>query len=500
MKSKLIVIAMLLVAVLGMISVMPATAATATRTFPDDCFNAGAEFAVTITADDYGCMGAVTETLCDDWEYVRVTGAVDDVKIRGNNISFLLMGHGPRTFTYTVSAPDEEGASCCHISGTLRDYDLQDYMITGAAEFCACGDPDPISATRGISDQTVEAGSTFTVTLTLTANEDIQAPALDENLPTGWAVTEADNGDATYKPSTNEWVWTTAMSSGEARTVIYDVTVPVDATQQDYDITGQASAYDVSPVATGGESKVTVEPETVDPIATRTIPDDCVNAGSEFTVTIVVDNYGYLCGVTETLCEGCECVDVSGAVDDVKIEGNNVRFLLLRSGPRTFTYTVSAPDVDGACCRISGTLRDDDKHDHTVTGVTEVCVCADDPIAETRDISGQPVEAGSTFTVTLTLTANEDIQAPALDENLPAGWTVTAVNNGGATYKAATTEWIWTTAMSSGEARTVIYDVTVPADAASQDYDITGHASAYGVSPVAIGGESEVTVGNVKRD
>ena len=117
---------------------------------------------------------------------------------------------------------------------------------------------DPISATRDISDQTVEAGSTFTVTLTLTANEDIQAPTLDEALPTGWTVTEVDNGGATYKAATTEWVWTTAMPSGETKTVIYDVTVPAGTTPQDYDITGQASAYEVSPVTIGGESTVTV--------------------------------------------------------------------------------------------------------------------------------------------------------------------------------------------------------------------------------------------------
>ena len=391
MKIKTLTVTMLLIAVLGTMLVMPATAATATRALPSDCVDAGAEFTATISAEDYGLSGAVTETLCDDWEYVGVTEDVDDVQIEGNNVKFLLFGSGPRTFTYTVSAPDEEGA-CCLISGTLRDDDTQDHTVTGANEVCVCGDPgDPISATRDISDQTVEAGSTFTVTLTLTANEDIQAPTLDENLPAGWTVTEVDNGGATYKPSTNEWVWSAAMPSGETKTVIYDVTVLADATPQDYDITGQASAYEVSPVAIGGESTVTVE---------------------------------------------------------------------------------------------SGTTAD--------------------PISATRDISDQTVEAGSTFTVTLTLTANEDIQAPTLDENLPAGWTVTEVDNGGATYKPSTNEWVWSAAMPSGETKTVIYDVTVLADATPQDYDITGQASAYEVSPVAIGGESTVTVvilcGDVNHD
>jgi hypothetical protein len=118
MNIKTLTVAMLLVVVLGTMLVMPATAATATRTLPGDCVSAGAEFTVTITAEEYGSVGAVTETLCGDWDYVSVTGAVDDVQIDGNNVKFLLLGSGPRTFTYTVSAPAEVG--CCQISGTLR--------------------------------------------------------------------------------------------------------------------------------------------------------------------------------------------------------------------------------------------------------------------------------------------------------------------------------------------------------------------------------------------
>ncbi|MEA1893824.1 MAG: hypothetical protein U9N36_01215 [Euryarchaeota archaeon] len=379
MEVKLIVIAMLLIAALGTMLVMPATAATATRTLPVDCVNAGEDFTVTIEADNYGSVGAVIETLCDGWEYQSTTAT--DAVVDGNTVSFMLAGSGPTTFTYTVSAPAVTGA-CCDISGIIRDEDTHDHTLTGATEVCVCGDPpDPISATRDISDQTVEAGSTFTVTLTLTANEDIQAPTLDENLPAGWAVTDVSNDGATYKAASTEWVWTTAMPSGETRTVVYEVTVPAGATPQDYDITGQASAHEVSPATIGGESAVTIE---------------------------------------------------------------------------------------------SGTTVD--------------------PMSATRDISDQTVEAGSTFTVTLTLTANEDIQAPTLDENLPAGWAVTDVSNDGATYKAASTEWVWTTAMPSGETRTVVYEVTVPAGATPQDYDITGQTSAYAVDPVDISGESTVTI------
>ena len=49
--------------------------------------------------------------------------------------------------------------------------------------------------------------------------------------------------------------------------------------------------------------------------------------------------------------------------------------------------------------------------------------------------------------------------------------------------------------MSSGETKTVTYNVTVPMDAIPQEhYYITGHASAHNVDPVEIGGDSEVVI------
>ncbi len=118
-----------------------------------------------------------------------------------------------------------------------------------------------MTATRDISDQTVEAGDNFTVTVVLTANQDVNAPALDEDLPSGWTVTEVDSAGATFKNSTNEWIWTSTLSSGASKTVVYNVTVPSDAAETGYQITGNVSAYEVSGIAVGGESEVTVGPE-----------------------------------------------------------------------------------------------------------------------------------------------------------------------------------------------------------------------------------------------
>jgi len=99
----------------------------------------------------------------------------------------------------------------------------------------------------------------FGVTLTLTANVDVVAPALDEDLPPGWIATEGDSAGATYDPVTTVWIWAASMSSGETKTVTYNVTVPMDAIPQEhYHITGNASAHSVDPVEIGGDSEVVI--------------------------------------------------------------------------------------------------------------------------------------------------------------------------------------------------------------------------------------------------
>ena len=258
MKVKMTVL--ISVVILGMLATMPVVAQITTRTLPQEYVEPGADFTVTITADDYGSFGEVDETLCDGWVYQSVTGDVryDEVRTHGNVISFLLMGGGPKTFTYTVQAPNDPGA-CCNISGTLTDIDIHNHTVTGDSEVCVHDNGDLISANRGISNQRVEPGSTFTVMLALTANVDgVQKPALDENLPAGWIVTEVNNNDAIYDPVTTNWTWTVKMFSGVTISVVYDVTVPTDAVSQDYYISGHASAYGVDPLEIGGESRVTV--------------------------------------------------------------------------------------------------------------------------------------------------------------------------------------------------------------------------------------------------
>ena len=97
---------------------------------------------------------------------------------------------------------------------------------------------------------------------------------------------------------------------------------------------------------------------------------------------------------------------------------------------------------------------------------------AADTIAGDRAISPTSLPAGDTFRVTATVAITGTVYGPVLNENIPTGWTVSEVDNAGATYNAAETKWLWSGAQTG--TKTVVYDVTVPAGTAAANYPVTG--------------------------
>lgn len=119
-------------------------------------------------------------------------------------------------------------------------------------------------------------------------------------------------------------------------------------------------------------------------------------------------------------------------------------------------------------------------------------------IEASREISAGTVYAGGTFTVTVHIQTDQYIEAPTLDENLPAGWDVIPIENAGATFqnsetfKKSTLEWIWVESLQAGGEKTVVYRVTAPSAAEPGNFTISGNVSAYSVSAVPVTGASEI--------
>jgi len=113
----------------------------------------------------------------------------------------------------------------------------------------------------------------------------------------------------------------------------------------------------------------------------------------------------------------------------------------------------------------------------------------------TRDIADQSPAPGTTIQVTVTIDVDE-AEALALDENPPAGWTLTRVSEAPAAsiYNANTNEWVWFQAAVG--TITVVYNLTVPTDAASSVYPLTGTIGGE-VWSEPVDGENTITVSGV---
>ncbi|MDD3492258.1 MAG: Ig-like domain-containing protein [Candidatus Thermoplasmatota archaeon] len=129
-----------------------------------------------------------------------------------------------------------------------------------------------------------------------------------------------------------------------------------------------------------------------------------------------------------------------------------------------------------------------------VLTISDMSMGANGDIQATRSITPDSVEPGDTFTVNVVVQANADVTAPALDEDVPAGWTVTPVSNPGWTFKASTLEWVYMGGLTTGQTSTIVYDVTVPAGAAEMTYSLSGQVSAFGAGPFVVTGETDVVV------
>jgi len=102
------------------------------------------------------------------------------------------------------------------------------------------------------------------------------------------------------------------------------------------------------------------------------------------------------------------------------------------------------------------------------------------------------VAPGETVTLEATVTGNA-VNGPAIDVDLPDGWTIISQSPDGGTYKASENQWVWL----SGS-HTVTYTVQVPDDAAEGDYTITTEGS--GIDPATNNRTTDTTQTTVTVD
>jgi len=370
-----------------------------------------------------------------------------------------------------------------------------------------------ITADRAISPTTVAPGETFTATVTVTL-DGVFGAVLEEDLPAGWIINTVDNDGATYNAGNTSWLWSGGPHS-DTKTVVYTVTVPGDATAGLYQISGDVLATvggsTISDTVTGND-QVTVVTPTPTPTPTtpsitadRVISPTTVVPGETFTVTVTVNMVGvYGAVLEEDVPAGWTITTVDNA--GATYNAGNTSWLW-SGGPHTDTktvvYDVTVPsDAVVSTYAISGDVLatiGGTTLSNTVTGNDQVTVSTA-TIAGDRVIDPLTVASGDTFTVTVTVTMTGAVYGPILDEAVPAGWTVTEVDNAGATYNADDTSWLWSGGPYSGT-MTVMYNVAVPDGTDNGMYPVTGEVLGTTVIGVPIGpsvitGDNEVEVDN----
>lgn len=117
---------------------------------------------------------------------------------------------------------------------------------------------EELTAEREFSETSVKPGAFFQVSLFLTANQEVIAPALDEDLPKGWELRPLENAGAFFKPSTSEWIWAESFVGGTTRNVTYEVAVPSNASEGFYQFSGKVSAFNLSLRPVQGEKEIFV--------------------------------------------------------------------------------------------------------------------------------------------------------------------------------------------------------------------------------------------------
>ena len=255
---------------------------SASRSFDSASVAPGGTVTVTITASDYGLGGRVTETLPTGFSYMGVDSSLDSSQVTeldGNQVRFTLLGE--TSFTYTVTASETVGTYS--FSGTLRDFDRNDFAVGGVNAIRVVSPPssdDPCLDALSVDGAVNEVIGEW--------NSDCESTARDSYARYySFTLDEASTVIITLKSSIDPYLY---LRAGEAKsgTAAYenDDVVPGTDTNSEIEATLGAGTYTIEATTYGagemgsftlGVGTVTIPGPSDDPCLDALSVDGAVN-------------------------------------------------------------------------------------------------------------------------------------------------------------------------------------------------------------------------------
>lgn len=301
------------------------------------------------------------------------------------------------------------------------------------------------SAVRTISTPEALPQSTFRVTVALQILTPSNGLGLEEQWPAGWTIIAVKNDGAAFKERLRQWIFPTFLPAGTTKEIIYDVRVP-----------------------------------EVEKLQLQTLPALATVSGS---VTSVAPSYRVpVVGEAQITIDSCLSPSVAAAHLDLASGEVDLRLGKLISAGQTqrvIQLWQNGGELPQTC---AGALSLDNLTEIVRRQLQAIPVGR--PLPAVTDSGALPpvtvtrviltplpfhqlyrlLDGGRTFRVELDIKANQNLYGLGIGERIPDGWQLEPVAQPGAAFKRSSVEWLFSDTISEGQFRTIIYQVTAPAD------------------------------------
>ncbi len=303
---------------------------------------------------------------------------------------------------------------------------------------------------REISTPQAQPGSAFRVALALRIGVTSHGLGVEEQLPTGWRIEPVQNDGAIFKftNARGQWLFPTILKSGDTKRIVYDVRVP-----EAEELIGAAARF--------------------------TIQGKMTSASPVYTVPITGESE---IEIVSCLSEAVAIAHLDLRSGQVDLRGHET--ISPEQMAQAVAFWQASLPVPGTCAALMSSEALQRVMMHQLLNIR-----VDEPLPPPwTDPAAPPVTVkrtlqtplpagqlypkaprGEAFRVELLIQAQQDLPGLRIIEQLPADWRVQPLVLLSAVFRegeGGVREWIFPELISAGGVRRLVYEVTVPTDAA----------------------------------